>query len=125
MNIALWMLQVLLGVMYGFAGQLKALQYDKALAMLAWVKDVPHPLVTFIGICEMLGAVGLILPWLTGIKRWLTPLAALGLATIMTLTLPFHFMRGEWKAIPFNLVLLGLNAFVAWGRLKSLRQPPR
>ena len=65
-----------------------------------------------------LGAIGLILPAATKIKPSLTPLAALGLLTIMILAMAFHLSRGEVQATPVNIVLGGLAAFVAWGRTK-------
>jgi DoxX-like family len=80
------------------------------------VADVPRGLVTFIGICEILGAIGVILPAVTGILPWLTPLAALGLAVIMLLASGFHAMRRGYPNIGVNLVLLALAAFVAYGR---------
>ena len=75
-------------------------------------------MVRFIGISEFLGAIGLILPAATKIKPSLTPLAALGLLTIMILAMAFHLSRGEVQATPVNIVLGGLAAFVAWGRTK-------
>jgi hypothetical protein len=69
------------------------------------VKDVPQGLVTFIGISELLGGLGLVLPQLSGILPWLTPLAALGLALIMLLAMGFHARRREPQAIAINLVL--------------------
>ena len=67
----------------------------------------------------MPGAIGLILPAATKIKPTLTPLAALGLLTIMILAMAFHLSRGEAQALPINMVLGGLAAFVAWGRTKK------
>src|SRR5215211_2286025 len=116
MNIALWIVQVLLGGMFVFAGVLKAFQYERAKASLPWVKDVPRGLVTFIGIAELLGGLGLLLPAITGILPWLTPLAATGLALIMLLAAGFHASRREGQAIGMTAVLLILAAFVAYGR---------
>ncbi len=116
MNIALWVIQVLLAAMFLFAGVLKTFQYERARASLPWVKDVPRELVTFIGISELLAGLGLLLPALTGILPWLTPLAAAGLALIMLLASGFHASRREWPPIGFNVVLLLLAAFVAYGR---------
>jgi len=107
MNIILWIVQILLAVMFLMAGVMKAFQYERAKASLFWVKDVPRGLVTFIGICELLGGLGLVLPVLTGILPGLTPLAALGLALIMLFAMIFHATRREPQAIVFNLVLLG------------------
>lgn len=116
MNIALWIVQVLLAGMFVMAGLMKAFQYERARASLPWVKDVPRGLTTFIGASELLGGLGLLLPALTGVLPWLTPLAATGLALVMILAAGFHAMRKEWPAIGLNAVLLLLAAFVAYGR---------
>lgn len=116
MNIALWIVQVLLGGMFIMAGVMKAFQYERAKASVFWVKDVPRGLVTFIGIAELLGGLGLLLPAITGILAWLTPLAVAGLALIMFLAIGFHASRREAPAIGFNAVLLILAVFVAYGR---------
>ena len=118
MNILLWLVQILLAAAFGMAGVMKATQPVDVLAAngIAWAPQVPLVLVRFIGISEFLGAVGLILPALTKIKPFLTPLAALGLLTIMILAMGFHVSRGEAGALPANIVLGGLAAFVAWGR---------
>ena len=116
MNIALWIVQVLLGGMFVMAGVMKAFQYERAKASLPWVKDVPRSLTRFIGIAELLGGLGLLLPAITGILPWLTPLAGAGLALVMVLAIGFHASRREAQAIGFNAVLLVLAAFVAYGR---------
>lgn len=116
MNIALWALQAILALMFLMAGSMKAFQYEKAKASMPWVKDVPKGLVTFIGLAEVLGAIGLVLPLLIGLPAILTPLAAAGLALTMLLAAGFHLKRGESKAVPMNLVLLLLAAFIAYGR---------
>ena len=116
MNIALWIVQVLLAGMFLMAGVMKAFQYERAKASLPWVKDVPRGLTTFIGISELLGGLGLLLPAITGTLPWLTPLAGAGLALIMILAIGFHASRREMPAIGFNLVLFVLAAFVAYGR---------
>ncbi|MEK7765901.1 MAG: DoxX family protein [bacterium] len=120
MNIALWIVQGLLAFAFGIAGQLKSLQYAKAAQLLPWVPAVPEPLVRLIGTSELLGALGVLLPWATGVRRGLTPLAAAGLAAIMLLAMAFHASRGEWTALPINLTLGALAAFVAWGRRRDL-----
>ncbi len=116
MNIALWVVQVVLGAMFIFAGVTKAFRYEQARASLPWVKDVPHGLTTFIGVAELLGGLGLLLPALTGILPWLTPLAAAGLALVMVLAAGFHVTRKEWPGIGVNTVLFILALFVAYGR---------
>ena len=85
MNIVLWIIQVLLAGMYGMAGVMKAFQTQKAKEQLPWAKNRSEAIVRFVGISELLGALGLILPLATGILPWLTPLAAVGLSTIQIL----------------------------------------
>jgi uncharacterized membrane protein YphA (DoxX/SURF4 family) len=116
MNIVLWILQVLVAAMFLMAGVLHGFQQERAKAQLKWPADVPPGLLTFIGVCEILGALGVVLPALTGILPWLTPLAALGLAIMMLLAAGFHATRREYPNIVFNLILLALTAFVAYGR---------
>jgi uncharacterized membrane protein YphA (DoxX/SURF4 family) len=116
MNIALWIVQILLAAMFIFAGVTKAFRYEYAQATLPWVKDIPRGLTNFIGVSELLGGLGLLLPALTGILPWLTPLATAGLALIQLLAMGFHTTRREWPAIGFNTVLLLLAVFVAYGR---------
>jgi uncharacterized membrane protein YphA (DoxX/SURF4 family) len=116
MNIVLWILQVLLAIMFFLAGVMHGFQQERAKAQFKWPADVSPGLLTFIGVAEILGAIGLILPALTGVLPWLTPLAALGLAVIMLLAIIFHARRREYPNIVVNLILLILAAFVAYGR---------
>ncbi|NPV55818.1 MAG: DoxX family protein [Anaerolineae bacterium] len=117
MNILLWVVQVLLLGMYGMAGILKGFTPAKAKEQLAWAKSRPEGLIRFIGIVELLGALGMVLPMLTGILPWLTPLAAAGLVVVQVLAIfTVHVPDKDYKSIPFNVVLLLLALFVAWGR---------
>lgn len=116
LNLILWIVQAILAVMFLMAGVMKAFQYERAKATLPWVKDVSKGLVTFIGISELLGGIGIVLPQLTGILPWLTPLAAVGFMLVMILAMLFHARRREGSGILFNLVLFALAAVVLYGR---------
>jgi uncharacterized membrane protein len=117
MNIALWIVAGLLAVAFLGAGVTKLTQPKEKLAdRMAWVEDFSPGTVKLIGGLELLAAIGLILPALTGIAPILVPLAATGLAVIMALAVITHVRRHEPQVIVFNLVLLALAAFVAWGR---------
>src|SRR5580704_8772734 len=124
-NIALWTLQVLWGLFFSFTGFGKVLCYDPAvwnhmLHNVAWFSAVPQDLFVFIGACEFLGGIGLILPAMTGIKPKLTPFAAIGLTLIMIIAAIFHIVRGEYSfVVPVNLLLGGVAAFIAYGRLMA------
>ena len=89
---------------------------------LGWPAAVP---VRVIGIAEFLGGLGLILPAVTRIKPMLTPLAGVGLATVLVLATMFHISRGELGALPIPLILGDLAAFVAWGRVAKAPIAPR
>jgi uncharacterized membrane protein YphA (DoxX/SURF4 family) len=122
MNTALWSLQALWGVFFSLNGLGKVCCYnqalwDQALREVPWLSAVPQYLFIFIGVCEFLGGVGLILPAMTGIKPKLTPFAAFGLTLVMILAAAFHIVRGEYYYVPINLVLGGVAAFIAYGRL--------
>ena len=99
------------------AGTMKTFQTAKAKEMLPWAKDRSDTFVRFVGISELLGALGLILPLLTGILAWLTPTAAIGLTVIQILAIfTVHLPKKEYQVIPMNIVLLALSVFVIVGR---------
>lgn len=117
MNIALWVVQILLGLAFGMAGVLKSTKPKAELApKMPWVDDVSTGTLRLIGVSELLAAIGLILPWATGIAPILTPLAAAGLVVIMVLAIVVHARRKEYPGIVFNIVLGALALFVALGR---------
>lgn len=121
LNGILWLLQVLTGFFFAGSGFGKVLMYDEALyaaapQAVAWYAAVPQVLIVFVGACEVLGGVGLILPTMTRVKPKLTPLAAAGLTLTMVLAAGFHLTRDEYTLVPANLVLGGVAAFIAVGR---------
>ena len=117
MNVALWLTQGLLALAFTASGSIKILVARDALsAKLGWVQSAPPWLPPFVGVMEILGAVGLILPLATNIAPRLTPLAGLLLAVVMLLAVFLHLARAELsQAIPAGL-LLSLCVFVAIGR---------
>jgi uncharacterized membrane protein YphA (DoxX/SURF4 family) len=121
MDIALWVAQILLGLVFVVVGLTHATRRDRATGQMAWMLDVPKPLLTTIGVLEILGGIALILPWATGIATFLTPLAAIAFVVLMVLAAVFHASRtGEAMNVVFNLVLGLVAAFIAWGRLDAL-----
>lgn len=119
MNIALWTVQVLLAFVYLAAGGLKVVRPREQLAAsgrLDWMKDNSDTTVKVIGAVEILGALGLILPGLTGIAPILAPIAAVGLVVVQIGAFRVHLTRNERQPLPANGILLLLAAFVAIGR---------
>ncbi|MBY8862365.1 DoxX family protein [Nocardia sp. CA2R105] len=107
MNVALWILAGVLAVVFAAAGVMKTTQpRDELAEKLPWVEDVSTGTLRLIGVAEMLGALGLILPVWTGIASVLTPIAAAGLTVIMVLTIVIHARCKDPTAIVVNLVVL-------------------
>jgi uncharacterized membrane protein YphA (DoxX/SURF4 family) len=117
MNIALWVVAILLAFAFLFAGIMKAFRPKEALAdKMGWVEDFSIPMVKTIGVLEILAAIGLTLPALLDIAPVLVPIAALGLVLMMVGAIVVHARRKENEALPVNIVFLLLALFVAWGR---------
>ncbi|RSM90522.1 DoxX family protein [Kibdelosporangium aridum] len=117
MNVALWIVQGVLAAAYLAAGLMKATQPREKLAPnMGWVEDFSPGQVKAIGVIEALGAIGLVLPWATGIAEVLTPVAAAGFVVVQILAMVVHVRRNEYKNLPVNVILLLLAFFVAIGR---------
>lgn len=119
-NILLWIAQVLLAALFIMVGLTKSFQPIEEIGkMLPWVNNSPAALVRFIGISELLGGIGLLLPSILRIQPRLTPLAALGLAVVMILATAFHIYRGEYEVIGMNIFIGLIAYFIYWGRTKK------
>lgn len=120
LNIALWATQVLLALLNLMAGSTKLFQPIEELSkMLPWATEMPALMVRFIGLSEVLGGLGLLLPSLLRIQPQLTPIAAIGLAVVQLLAAGFHMSRGESSVIGANILFLAMAVFIAWGRMKK------
>jgi uncharacterized membrane protein YphA (DoxX/SURF4 family) len=126
MTYILWIVQGLLALIFMYAGGIKLVLPIEVMTEQMPV-PVPRPFLRLLGVAEVLGAFGLILPGLLGIRPGLTPLAALGLVIIMigatVLTLA-GFVPGGVALALIPLVVGLLSAFVAYGhwRLTPLRR---
>jgi putative oxidoreductase len=118
MNVVLWIAQGLLAVAYVLAGSMKAFRPAEQLSKnMKWVNAVPAGLVHFIGIAEVVGAIGLIIPMVTNVAPGLTVAAAAGLVLVQVCAIVFHLSRGEVRGLPANFVLLLLALLVLVGRI--------
>ena len=123
-HIGLWVAQILLAGGFGMAGFMKlATPYADLAQKMAWARHTPEALVKFIGVTELAGTLGLILPAATRIRPFLTPLAASCLVVLMVLAIGLHVSIGEVPAP--NFVLGGIAALVAWGRWRKAPIPSR
>jgi uncharacterized membrane protein YphA (DoxX/SURF4 family) len=116
MNIAFWIVAALLALVYLAAGVMKLAQSQRKLGEnenLGWTQDVSAGAIKAIGAVELLGAIGVIVPKVTGIVTVLTPLAAAGLAIVQIGALIVHLRRHETKSLPVNILLFAMAVFVA------------
>src|SRR6476619_4348911 len=117
MNIVLWILQILLALLFLFSGGVKFV-----MPVAEMTKQMKIPLsgafIHFIGVVEILGALGLVLPALLKIKPILTPLAAIGLTIIMIGAVAITIAGGDAAQSITPLIVGILCAFVAYGRLR-------
>ena len=125
MNIVIWVVQILLALVFLLSGVLKITRpIEKLAVLMKYVIAIKPPqLVRVIGFLEGLAALGLILPTMTGILPWLTPVAAIGVVLIMIGAMTLHVRIGEGSQIAPNIVLLLLAAFVVVGRFVIVPLP--
>lgn len=117
MNIIVWILQVLLALLFLNSGFSRTFQYSTKEAELKAMDHLEYgTLIKFIGTCEMLGALGLILPVALNILPVLTMWAALGLSIIMIGAMVTHFRFKEYQNLAFTTVLLILLVLIAFYR---------
>ncbi|MBF6466802.1 DoxX family protein [Nocardia beijingensis] len=115
MTVAYWIVAAALAVFYLYAGGIKVVRStDRLRPMMGWIDAVPLGFVRLVGVLEVLGAIGLVLPPLTGIAAQLSVAAAAGLALIQVGGLTLHLRRGEREVIGLNLLLLVLAVVATW-----------
>jgi hypothetical protein len=118
MNLALWIVAIVLAAAFVGSGLVKGVvPKDKLVtAGQGWAQDYSQTNIRLIGLAEILGAIGLVLPAAVHIAPVLVPLAAIGLILVMVGATVVHARRNEPMNIAVNVVLIALAAFVAWGR---------
>ena len=121
MEIGLWIVQYSLLGIYGAYGVYKIFWTDNAREKMSWAQNRSENFVRFVGISELFGAIGVVLPMLAGILPWLTTLAAIGL-TLIQLSAIFteHLPKKEFKILPLNLYFAAMSIFVLIGRWNLL-----
>jgi uncharacterized membrane protein YphA (DoxX/SURF4 family) len=118
MNIALWIAQIILAIVFAIAGvtKLSKTRAEVAKKLGEWANDFSEKQIKLIGTVELLGALGLILPQWTGVLPIVTPIAAIGLILTMIGATMTHLRRKEFSDVPMTVILLALAVFVAYGR---------
>ena len=117
MNVVLWIAQVLLALAFLGAGYDQAVLYDDAKRRMAWVAAMTRSQALFIGVLEVLGAIGLIVPAATGFLPSLTVMTAILLALLMASAATFHVRRHERPQLAFSSFFGIVSALIALGRI--------
>lgn len=121
LHITLWVMQVIVAALFIWTGFSKlTLPIEKLAAMFPWTVEVPQAFLVFTALCDLLGGIGLLLPAMLRIKPQLTAWAAIGCAALMLSAIIFHVSRGEASVIGFNIFVLLIALFIAWGRFNKV-----
>ncbi|MEW2165334.1 DoxX family protein [Streptomyces sp. NPDC007084] len=119
MNIAAWIVSVLVAVMFLGAGAMKLRKSKKQILedpKMGWAQDFSEPMIKFIGFAEVAGAIGIVLPWAVDVLPALSPIAGYGLAVLMVGAVIVHARRREFAAIPVGFLFTAAPLFVAIAR---------
>jgi uncharacterized membrane protein len=124
-NVVLWVLQWVFGIYFVAIGVMHFVVPDGLPEMMEWMYELNDTMHVIIGIAEILGGLGLILPSVTRIRPELTVYAAAGLVLVMAGAVVYHAARGEGASIVNNVAIGGLVAFIGYGRWKLHPIQPR
>jgi uncharacterized membrane protein YphA (DoxX/SURF4 family) len=126
LRIGIWLAQAVAAGLFCMSGIMKlTTPIPELSAMMPWAGELSPTFVRLIGLIDLAGGLGLILPSLTRILPHLTVVAALCCILLQILAVGFHSFRGEFAVLPLNAVLLGLTIFIFWGRFKKAPVTPR
>lgn len=118
-NILLWAAQAFVGITFTVMACIKIFKpIPELAAMWPWTGEYPVAMVRGLGLIDLAGGIGILMPSLTRIKPNLAVAAALGCFLLQICASIFHISRGEMEAIPVNGIYLVLTAFIFWGRRK-------
>lgn len=122
MGTVLWICQIFLAIAFGYSGLMKSTQDRERLVSIGQtgVDGLSYPLIRFIGIAEILGAIGIILPMAINVLPLLVPVTSVCFALIMVLAAPIHYKRKEIKSVLLNITMFFISVFIAYMRFSEL-----
>jgi uncharacterized membrane protein YphA (DoxX/SURF4 family) len=118
MNTAIWICQLFLAIIFLYSGVAKSTQSERWLVAhkQTGVEGLAITFIRFIGISEILGSIGILVPSFTGIMPILTPVTAVCFAVIMVFAARIHYRRNEMQSVALNIFILCMSLFVAFER---------
>jgi len=120
MKTTLWTLQIILATVMTASGTVILIFREKLKSKLTWLNEYSMAMVAFICLSKIAGGIGLLVPMLSGILPILTPIAAVGIATIMLLAFSYHIRNKEYKDVPATIIFFAMAAFIAYFRFQSM-----
>lgn len=119
-KLSIWVVQSLLAGIFMMAGFMKTtLPIDSLGQSHPWANQVPDLLVRFIGVVELLGGIGLLLPAMLRYRPEWSNYSAMGLVLLMVVAMVYHLVKAEYGAVPTNIILASFGIYVLWGRYKK------
>ena len=116
MNTTLWVMQGILATVFLASGTIILIFKEKLKSKLTWLTEYSQASVLLISLAKILGAIGLIVPMITGVAPILTPLASLGIAIIMVLAFVYHIRKKEYKDLPATILFFAIALLIAYNR---------
>lgn len=120
METTLWTMQVILATVMIASGTVILIFKGKLKSKLTWLTEYSTAMVAFICLSKIAGGIGLAVPMLSGIMPILTPIAAIGIATIMLLAFSYHIRKKEYKDVPATIIFFAMAAFIAYFRFQII-----
>ncbi len=117
LNVILWIAQSILSILLLSGAVMKFMPVEKISGMMPWTGEVPIVLLRLLGVIDLLGGVGLILPGLLRLKPVMVIWASVGTSILMLSAIIFHISRVETHVIGFNIICVLIAIFITWGRI--------
>ena len=125
-DVSLWVAQVLIAGSFCAAGAMKVgMPIGRLSHIWPWTGALPVPSVRLLGVVDLAGGAGVLLPAVARTVPGLTVWSALGCVVLQACAIAFHTSRGEVAVVPGNVVFVVLSAFIGWGRWRWVPIPPR
>lgn len=119
LNTGLWAAQFILAIFLLMGAIMKFMPIETIAEMMPWTGEIPPSFVRILGLIDLVGALGLVLPGIFRFKYNLTWWAAAGVIGLMICATVFHILRGEASVIGFNVFMMIIAGLIVWGRRKS------
>lgn len=116
METTILIIRIILAIVFALSGAIVYIYQIRLREKLSWLREYSSPMIAFICLSKVVGALGLVLPLFVSSLEFLISPAALGLATVMALAIRYHLKMNEYKDLPAPTLFLALNTFVLYSQ---------